>query len=156
MRPTVWISAGYTVELSIIPPPRHTSPSYSTADWPGVTAHCGCGKSRWKLPLACGARAQGASQLEIALLHGARNAALPAITVLFASLGELFGGSVLAEQVFAYPGLGSATVEAGTRGDVPLLLALALFLTVFVFIGNSIADLLYRVVDPRMHGEPAR
>ncbi|KKC33246.1 ABC transporter permease [Devosia psychrophila] len=102
------------------------------------------------------ARAQGASQLEIALLHGARNAALPAITVLFASLGELFGGSVLAEQVFAYPGLGSATVEAGTRGDVPLLLALALFLTVFVFIGNSIADLLYRVVDPRMHGEPAR
>ena len=102
------------------------------------------------------ARAQGASQVEIAIRHGARNAALPAITVLFASLGELFGGSILAEQVFAYPGLGSATVEAGIRGDVPLLLALALFLTVFVFIGNSIADLLYRVVDPRMHGEPAR
>ena len=102
------------------------------------------------------ARAQGASQVEIAIRHGARNAALPAITVLFASLGELFGGSILAEQVFAYPGLGSATVEAGIRGDVPLLLALALFLTVFVFIGNSIADLLYRVVDPRMHGEPVR
>ena len=102
------------------------------------------------------AKAQGASQLEIAFRHGARNAALPAITVLFASLGELFGGSVLAEQVFAYPGLGSATVEAGTRGDVPLLLALALLLTFFVFIGNSIADLLYRVVDPRLHGEPAR
>jgi peptide/nickel transport system permease protein len=102
------------------------------------------------------ARAQGASQLEVAIRHGARNAALPALTVLFASLGELFGGSVLAEQVFAYPGLGSATVEASIRGDVPLLLALALFLTVFVFIGNSIADLLYRVVDPRVHGEPVR
>ena len=102
------------------------------------------------------ARAQGASEVEIALRHGARNAALPALTVLFASLGELFGGSVLAEQVFAYPGLGSATVEAGIRGDVPLLLALALFLTVFVFAGNSIADLLYRVVDPRLHGEEAR
>lgn len=102
------------------------------------------------------ARAQGASVTEIAIRHGARNAALPALTVLFASLGELFGGAILAEQVFAYPGLGSATVEAGLRGDVPLLLALTLFLTVFVFIGNSIADLLYRVIDPRMHGEPAR
>lgn len=102
------------------------------------------------------AKAQGASQLEIAVCHGARNAALPAITVLFASLGELFGGSVLAEKVFAYAGLGSATVEAGIRGDVPLLLALTLFLTVFVFIGNSIADMFNRVIDPRMHGEPAR
>ncbi len=102
------------------------------------------------------ARAQGASQREVALRHGARNAALPALTVLFASLGELFGGSILAEQVFAYPGLGSATVAAGIRGDVPLLLSLALFLTLFVFIGNAIADLLYRVVDPRLHGEPVR
>lgn len=102
------------------------------------------------------ARAQGASRLEIALRHGARHAALPAVTLLFASLGELFGGSILAEQVFAYPGLGSATVEAGIRGDVPLLLALALFLTLFVFTGNAIADLLYRVVDPRLQGVPAR
>ena len=102
------------------------------------------------------ARAQGASELEVALRHGARNAALPAITVLFASLGELFGGSVLAEQVFAYPGLGTATVEAGLRGDVPLLLALALFLTVFVVVGNMIADLLYSRLDPRIAGEPVR
>lgn len=102
------------------------------------------------------ARAQGASRREIAIRHGARNAALPALTVLFASLGELFGGSILAEQVFAYPGLGRATVEAGIRGDVPLLLALALFFSFFVFTGNAIADGLYRVVDPRMHGEDAR
>ncbi|MFN3718829.1 MAG: ABC transporter permease [Rhizobium rhizophilum] len=96
------------------------------------------------------AKAQGASRMDIALRHGARNAALPAVTVLFASLGELFGGSVLAEQVFAYPGLGKATVEAGVRGDVPLLLAITLALTFVVFLGNSIADLLYRIVDPRM------
>lgn len=96
------------------------------------------------------ARAQGASTLDIAWHHGARNAALPAVTVLFASLGELFGGSVLAEQVFSYPGLGKATVEAGIRGDVPLLLAITLALTFVVFLGNSIADLLYRIVDPRM------
>lgn len=96
------------------------------------------------------AKAQGASRIDIALRHGARNAALPAVTVLFASLGELFGGSVLAEQVFSYPGLGKATVEAGIRGDVPLLLAITLALTFVVFLGNSIADLLYRIVDPRI------
>lgn len=99
------------------------------------------------------ARAQGASRLEIAFRHGARNAALPALTLQFASLGELFGGSVLIEQVFAYPGLGRATVEAGIRGDVPLLLAIALLLTFFVSLGNAIADILYRLVDPRMKDE---
>ncbi|GHA23847.1 ABC transporter permease [Devosia pacifica] len=96
------------------------------------------------------ARAQGAGTLDIAWRHGARNAALPAVTVLFASLGELFGGSVLAEQVFAYPGLGRAVVEAGLRGDVPLLLAATLVLTLFVCIGNMIADSLYAIVDPRL------
>ena len=45
-------------------------------------------------------------------LNGLRNVALPAITLQFAALSELFGGSVLAEQVFAYPGLGAATVQA--------------------------------------------
>ena len=100
------------------------------------------------------ARAQGATLFDVAIRHGARNAALPALTVLFASLGELFGGSVLAEQVFAYPGLGRAAVEAGTRGDVPLLLAVALFLTLFVSVGNTIADLLYHLVDPRIGNTP--
>ncbi|MGW9231404.1 ABC transporter permease [Pseudorhizobium sp. NPDC055634] len=96
------------------------------------------------------ARAQGAGPLDIILRHGVRNAALPAITVLFASLGELFGGSILAETVFSYPGLGSATIEAGIRGDVPLLLAIAIMTTLLVSVGNTIADVLYRVADPRI------
>lgn len=96
------------------------------------------------------ARAQGASEREIAWRHVARNAALPALTLQFASLGELFGGSVLAEQVFSYPGLGKATVEAGLRGDVPLLLAITILMTIVVSIGNTIADILYEHVDPRV------
>ncbi|GGD15786.1 ABC transporter permease [Aureimonas glaciei] len=99
------------------------------------------------------ALAQGASRMDIALRHGARNAALPAVTVLFASIGEIFGGSVLAEQVFAFPGLGRATVEAGLRGDVPLLLAITLLTTAIVSSGNTVADLLYRVLDPRIGTE---
>lgn len=96
------------------------------------------------------ARAQGEGTFGVVLHHVLRNAALPAITLQFASLGELFGGSVLAEQVFAYPGLGRATVAAGIRGDVPLLLGIVLFTTLFVSSGNALADLLYRVVDPRI------
>ncbi len=96
------------------------------------------------------ARAQGESDLGIAFGHALRNVALPAITLQFASIGELFGGAVLAEQVFSYPGLGQATVAAGYRGDVPLLLGIVLFSALFVFTGNTVADLVYRVVDPRI------
>ncbi|MFD0962224.1 ABC transporter permease [Paenibacillus chungangensis] len=96
------------------------------------------------------ARARGVRGLELIRRHGLRNIALPALTLQFASFGELFGGAVLAEAVFSYPGLGQATVEAGLRGDVPLLMGIVLFTTIFVFAGNAIADLLYRLVDPRL------
>lgn len=96
------------------------------------------------------ALAQGESRIGVAMHHAVRNIALPAITLQFASLGELFGGSVLTEQVFSYPGLGKATVEAGIRGDVPLLLGITLFSAIFVFAGNTIADLLYTRLDPRI------
>jgi len=96
------------------------------------------------------ARAQGESELGIAFRHALRNVLLPAVTLQFASIGELFGGAVLAEQVFSYPGLGRTTVEAGYRGDVPLLLGIVLFSTTFVFIGNTMADLIYQAIDPRI------
>ena len=100
--------------------------------------------------VATHAFAQGASRFDIAWRHGIRHASLPAITLAFASLGELFGGSILIEQVFAYPGLGQATVAAGLRSDVPLLLGIALFTALFVSVGNMIADSLYSAIDPRM------
>lgn len=96
------------------------------------------------------ARARGEKGLTLFFRHGLRNVALPAVTLQFASFSELFGGAVLAEQVFSYPGLGQATVEAGLRGDVPLLLGIVLFSAVFVFCGNLAADAIYRTLDPRM------
>lgn len=96
------------------------------------------------------ARARGMSGFKLLWHHGLRHAALPAMTLQFASFSELFGGAVLAEQVFSYPGLGQATVEAGLRGDVPLLLGLVLFSAIFVFVGNQMADVMYRFIDPRM------
>jgi len=97
-------------------------------------------------------RAYGASRLRIAMGPGLRHVAAPALMVHFASVGELFGGSVLAETVFAWPGLGRAIVEAGLRQDVPLLLAAALFTVLFVFLGNLLADVALRIVDPRTRG----
>lgn len=96
------------------------------------------------------ARAKGESGFKLLWRHGLRNISLPAISLHFASFGELFGGAVLTEQVFSYPGLGQAVVKAGLGGDVPLLLGITLFSVVFIFVGNFIADLLYSVIDPRM------
>lgn len=96
------------------------------------------------------ARAQGARLPAIVWHHGLRNVSVPAINIHFAAFSELFGGAVLAEQVFAYPGLGQATVQAGLRGDLPLLLGIVLASAVFVFAGNTMADVFSRTVDPRI------
>ncbi|BBO89584.1 ABC transporter permease [Desulfosarcina ovata] len=96
------------------------------------------------------ARAQGDTTWGIICHHGLRNISLPALTLQFASFSELFGGAVLAEQVFSYPGLGQTVIQAGLRSDVPLLLGVVLFSAIFVFTGNTLADLSYRVVDPRI------
>lgn len=103
-------------------------------------------------PYVLYARARGESERQIVVRHGLRNVLLPAITLQFASISEIFGGSVLVEQVFSYPGLGQAAVTAGLGSDVPLLLGITLISAVFVFAGNLTADLLYRAVDPRMGG----
>ncbi|MFP3381077.1 ABC transporter permease subunit, partial [Bacillus sp. SIMBA_069] len=63
------------------------------------------------------ARARGEKGFLLFWRHGLRNVAIPAITIQFASFSELIGGTVLAEQVFSYPGLGQATVQAGLRSD---------------------------------------
>lgn len=101
------------------------------------------------------ARARGESTRQLVMRHVLRNAALPAITLQFAQIAEIFGGSVLVEQVFSYPGLGQAAVTAGIGGDVALLAAIALVSAALVFTGNLIANVLYRAIDPRMRKEVA-
>lgn len=97
---------------------------------------------------------RGVSRRRIVLRHGLRNGAAPAVTLQGARLGELFGGTVLAETVFAYPGLGQATVRAGLDGDAPLLLGITLATAVMVFCGNLSADLAAMGLDPRQRPAP--
>lgn len=96
------------------------------------------------------ARARGESTWQIVQRHALRNVLLPAITLQFASISEIFGGSVLVEQVFSYAGMGQAAVTAGLGSDMPLLMAITIVSAMFVFGGNLIANILYGVVDPRI------
>lgn len=99
------------------------------------------------------AKARGMKKGEILNKFAFKNLILPGLSLLFASFSELFSGTVLVENVFNYPGIGGLTVEAGLRGDAPLLLGLVLFSTIFVYVGNRICDLLYLVIDPRLRGQ---
>ena len=94
------------------------------------------------------AKARGGSSWSVLRRHGLRNILLPAVTMQFGSFSELFGGSVLAENVFSYPGLGAAASAAGMASDVPLLLGITLFSALFVFVGNMLANILYGIIDP--------
>lgn len=96
------------------------------------------------------ARARGERKGRLLLQHGVRNILLPAVTLQFASIGEIFGGSVLIEQVFSYPGLGQAAVQAGLGSDIPLLMGITVISALLIFAGNLAANLLYGVIDPRI------
>ena len=99
------------------------------------------------------AKARGENSWQIFKNHALRNAIVPAITIHFSYFGELFGGSVLAEEVFSYPGLGSTLTEAGLKSDTPLLLAIVMIGAVFVFCGNMTADILNGLFNPNLRRE---
>ena len=96
------------------------------------------------------AKARGEKKKSIIFHHVIKNVSLPAITLQFLSFSELFGGAIFVEQVFSYPGLGGAVVTAGLKGDLPLLMGIVIISLIFVYSGNTMADLFYRVIDPRI------
>lgn len=96
------------------------------------------------------ARMRGERGWRLFRYYGLRNVLFPAVTLQFASISEIFGGSVLVEQVFSYPGLGQAAVAAGLGSDMPLLMAITIVSALFVFGGNLTANMLYGVIDPRV------
>lgn len=96
------------------------------------------------------AKTRGERGWDLVRNHGIRNVLLPAITLQFLSFSELFGGAVLVEQVFSYPGIGQTAVAAGLQSDVPLLLGIVLISAIFVFVGNLLADISYYFIDPRI------
>ena len=96
------------------------------------------------------ARAKGLSQRAVVVNHALRNALVPILTVIGLQTGLLLGGAVLTESVFAWPGVGRLAFDAISNRDMPLINGcILLFATVFVIV-NTVVDLLYAAVNPRI------
>jgi oligopeptide transport system permease protein len=96
------------------------------------------------------ARAKGLSPYAVTIRHGLRNAMLPVITVLGLRLGNLLGGSVIIESVFALPGMGRLAVNAIFTQDFPVVMGFVLLIAVVVSLASLITDLVYGLADPRI------
>jgi len=96
------------------------------------------------------ARAKGVPQPRIIRRHVLRNAVLPVFTLASVQAGQLVGGAVLTETVFAWPGIGRLMFDALLQRDYPVLLGVFLVTAAVVVLINLVTDLLYRVVDPRI------
>jgi peptide/nickel transport system permease protein len=96
------------------------------------------------------ARGRGLPERLIIWRHALRNAALPALTFLGLQVTFLFGNSVVAEAVFAYPGVGRLAVEAVGGRDLPLIQAFVCVVAVLVVLANIVVDALYAWLDPRI------
>jgi peptide/nickel transport system permease protein len=96
------------------------------------------------------ARLRGLSETRILLAHALQNAALPTLTLMGVQFGFLFGGSLLVEVIFSYPGMGNLMVDAVRNADLPVIQAVGLTYCVVVLAINSVVDGLYLVLNPRL------
>lgn len=95
------------------------------------------------------ARAKGLPESRVLFRHVLRNAMAPVMTVLALRLGYAFGGTVVIETVFSYPGLGRLIFDAVSARDYPVMQGAFLLFTVAVLLANLVADLIYPWLDPR-------
>lgn len=98
------------------------------------------------------ARAKGATELRVLSRHVMRNAMLPILTIVGLEAGNLLGGAVVVETVFAWPGMGQLTVQSVQSRDFPVVEAVVLFAAAVYIVANLAVDLLYGVIDPRLRG----
>jgi peptide/nickel transport system permease protein len=96
------------------------------------------------------ARAKGLSERRVIFGHALRNALIPIVSLVGLFLPILFGGAVVVEVIFAWPGMGRLMYDAVLARDYPLILAASFLFASLVIVGNLMADLLYGVVDPRI------
>ena len=99
------------------------------------------------------ARAKGVPWARVVLTHGLRNAILPVITLLGLEIPQLFGGAIITETIFTWPGMGRLFFEGISKNDWPLVQAITMLSAFLVVGGNLLADLAYAVVDPRIRYE---
>jgi peptide/nickel transport system permease protein len=99
------------------------------------------------------ARAKGVRNVWVLYRHAFRNALLTLVTLVGLSVPALFGGSILIEAIFSWPGMGLLTLEGVGRRDYTMVQATTIMFAVLTMAGNLIADILYGLVDPRVRVE---
>lgn len=96
------------------------------------------------------ARAKGLSRRVVYLKHALRNALIPTVTIVALSVGTIFGGAVVTETVFSWPGLGFLLIDSLNKGDYNVTRALLVIGAALIIVFNLVADILYSFVDPRV------
>lgn len=94
------------------------------------------------------AKAKGMGRFLTINKHALRNALLPIVTVIGMQIPMLFGGAVIVEQIFSWPGLGLVAMNAITGRDYPVIMGVCLLSAVVVLVGNLLTDIVYALVDP--------
>jgi peptide/nickel transport system permease protein len=96
------------------------------------------------------ARGKGLRETTVIYQHALRNALIPLVTVIALGLPRLFGGAVIVEAVFAWPGIGTLALTAVQSRDYPVIMAINLISAVMILFSNMLADVIYAVIDPRI------
>lgn len=99
------------------------------------------------------ARAKGLDEATVTLKHGFKNVLIPIITMFGLEFGALMGGTVVAEVVFAYPGMGQLAMQAVTNRDVPVIQAFVFVTGAFIVVTNIVLDICYTLLDARVRYE---
>lgn len=97
------------------------------------------------------ARAKGLSEKVVIYKHALRNAMIPIVNLLGMSIPALFTGALITEQVFAYPGVGKAAIEALSKRDYMFVVGFNLFSALMIFLGSLLSDILMAMADPRIN-----
>lgn len=99
------------------------------------------------------ARSKGLRERTVVLRHAARNGLIPLITIVVFQIPGIFGGAIITETIFNYPGIGRLYVDSLNRDDWPIVMALLFITAILVVIATLVGDILYTVVDPRIRFE---
>ncbi|MBE2202396.1 MAG: ABC transporter permease [Anaerolinea sp.] len=96
------------------------------------------------------ARAKGLTERVVIIKHAARNALIPLITIVVFQIPGIFSGAIITETIFNYPGMGRLFIDALSRDDWPIVMAILFISAILVVIATLVGDILYTVVDPRI------
>jgi peptide/nickel transport system permease protein len=97
------------------------------------------------------ARAKGLAERKVIGKHAMRAVLTPIVTIFGLDLGGLLGGAIITESVFSLPGIGKLSIDAISQLDLPVIMGVTLFAAFFIILANFLVDLLYAVIDPRVH-----